>query len=330
MKKSKLKTASSSSVTSSSSTLNNAGFSSRQNQREELLSSRKTMRSSTPPNSSQPPNQFNQSQNNITSLDVAQSAERLMLRSYAADASGDTSGEPKHISEAISQLTFAANNMLGSSTGVSMNTNVVPLSEMHSNMSSPQLAPVNDDDSENNNNPPQQQQQQQQQQSSDPQSNPLTNNTYASSTECLHLTLMLRRTLSELDQRTKHLNEANLEKLTMHRQVEQCKLRLEKLGLESEELSRRTEQAEARAQAVIDDEARQITEAENRATAAEKRFEILVDWSRKEESRRMAAEESCRSALEKVDLLSTRYENNEGECPAVPRASEAASIAIRA
>jgi len=268
----------------------------RQLQRDQLMNSRKSMRSGSPPNTNG--NSSNSPQLNITSMDTLLNLQSAMLRSYAADASGmqqqqqtDSASEtatangPQHISEAINQLTFSANNILGSTTGVSMNTNVVPLSEINHN------APMEHAEVENNGD----------NQSIDANNvtnyhnNPLMSSSYASSTECLHLTLMLRRTLSELDQRTKHLNEANVEKLSMYRQVEQCKLRLEKLQMESEELQRRTEKAEAKAQAVIDDEARQINEAENRAAAAEKRFEILVDWSRKEESRRMAAEESCRT-----------------------------------
>ncbi|GMH54901.1 hypothetical protein TrRE_jg5539 [Triparma retinervis] len=125
--------------------------------------------------------------------------------------------------------------------------------------------------------------------------------------EALHLTLMLRRTLSELDSRSKHLNDSNLEKLQLHGEVEKCKVRLERLTIESEELQRRTEAAELRARSIIDDEAANVNGANARATAAEKRFEILVDWSRKEESKRMVAEETVTRALEKMERMERTY-----------------------
>jgi len=160
----------------------------------------------------------------------------------------------------------------------------------------------------------QQQQQQQQQQEQQVQQQPAgggainaTSSGFASSTEALHLTLMLRRTLSELDTRSKHLNESNLEKVQLHGEVEKCKVRLERLTIESEELHRRTEAAEARARSIVDDEAANVDAANARAAAAEKRFEILVDWSRKEESKRMVAEETVTRALEKMERMERTY-----------------------
>jgi len=134
------------------------------------------------------------------------------------------------------------------------------------------------------------------------------NAAFASSTECLHLTLLLRRTLSELDARGKHLNEANLSKLELHAEVERCKVRLEALMLEGEELRRRTEEAEVKAQGMVDDEYDAINRAESQARAAEKRFEILVDWSRKEESKRLILEDTMRDALEKIETTTREHD----------------------
>ncbi|GMI23755.1 hypothetical protein TeGR_g12166 [Tetraparma gracilis] len=158
-----------------------------------------------------------------------------------------------------------------------------------------------------------------------------SNPAFASSTECLHLTLLLRRTLSELDSRSKHLNEAGLEKLALHSQVEKCKLRLEQVVLETEELRRRTAEAEEKARAVIDDEQNAINEARSQQAAAEKRFEILVDWSRKEESKRIVAEDTMREALDRLDEQEGRHEEEAGQlrrdCLALREALDASNEA---
>jgi hypothetical protein len=136
------------------------------------------------------------------------------------------------------------------------------------------------------------------------------NSAFASSTECLHLTLLLRRTLSELDARSKHLNESNVEKLKLHGEVERCKVKLEALMLEGNELRNRTEAAEDKARTMYEDEQAAINAALAKAAAAEKRFMILVDWSRKEESKRAVAEESLREALMKIEQLVKEHEES--------------------
>lgn len=82
---------------------------------------------------------------------------------------------------------------------------------------------------------------------------------------------MLRRTLSELDSKNKHLNESNREKLQLHSEVEKVKLRLERLQLESEDLQRRTLSAEDNARRIIEEEKDGVNAAVARANAAEKR-----------------------------------------------------------
>ncbi len=124
---------------------------------------------------------------------------------------------------------------------------------------------------------------------------------HTATTESLHLTLLLRRTLSELDSRSKHLSDCQTEKVALHGEVERFKIRLEKLTIESAELQRRTEEAESRARQILDDENATVDAAQARAVAAEKRFEILVDWSRKEESKRMVAEGELKQALQRLD-----------------------------
>ena len=143
------------------------------------------------------------------------------------------------------------------------------------------------------------------------------------------MTLLLRRTLSELDSRSKHLNESNIEKLALHGDVEKCKVRLERLMRESEDLRKRTEDAEERARRVLEDENNAVGEADARAASAEKRFEILVDWSRKEETKRMIAEETMRDAVARAEHLAMAFEESGGalkrDCAAMQEALDASN-----
>jgi len=263
----------------------------------------------------------------LTTLDVAQSAERLMMSGYKFDIDENLASNPgtsfqtapENLSGAINMMEGVVNKTLGvgSTVGpgvgvgnptVFVRTDVVPL---------PQMAGVDnlqggEDGVQDGDGQGGQGQQQVISHAPPPAAGGggvanATSAGFASSTEALHLTLMLRRTLSELDSRSKHLNDSNLEKLQLHGEVEKCKVRLERLTIESEELQRRTEAAEARARDIIDDEAANVNAANARATAAEKRFEILVDWSRKEESKRMVAEETVTRALEKMEKMERTY-----------------------
>ena len=236
---------------------------------------------------------------------------------------GDRSNQPQNFSNAISMMGGVVQKTLGGEVGGSLGmgrdvfakTDVVPISSMANEVSATN---TNDENSGTTEKDPQndaqeqqkkkQPQQQQQFQSLEGVASATTAASgFASSTEALHLTLMLRRTLSELESRSKQLNDANLEKVRLHGETEKCKLRLERLTIETGELQKKTEEAETKAKSIVDDEAANINAANMRATAAEKRFEILVDWSRKEEAKRIVAEETTTRALEKLNHTERTY-----------------------
>ena len=258
----------------------------------------------------------------LTTLDVAKSAERLMMSGYKFDIDENLASNPGasfqtapenlsdaiHILEGAVERQVGVGNTVGPGVGVG-NPGVFVRTEVGNigKMAGGEVGGQGGQHQQQQHQQQQQDSQQQQQQSAGGGVTSATSSGYASSTEALHLTLMLRRTLSELDSRSKHLNDSNLEKLQLHGEVEKCKVRLERLTIESEELQRRTEVAEQRARSIIDNEAANVNQANARATAAEKRFEILVDWSRKEESKRMVAEETVTRALEKMEKMERTY-----------------------
>ncbi|GMH75252.1 hypothetical protein TL16_g12698 [Triparma laevis f. inornata] len=229
---------------------------------------------------------------NSTTLDVAKSAERLMMSGYAYDISETYPvGHPleqfqlQNVSNAINQMSEVVDGKptIGpdvgvGNPGVSVRTEVNNVMNMTSGMV-PGSASGGGDVSSS------------------------TSRGFAGPTEALHLTLMLRRTLSELDSKNKHLNDSNREKLQLHSEVEKVKLRLERLQLESEDLQRRTLTAEENARRIIEEEKEGVNAAVSRASAAEKRFEILVDWSRNEESKRLEMEQWRAAALQKMEEM---------------------------